>query len=89
VDKYNCGTYKNKVIHRWGMTLTLCQCGKKVGDVDNFTPVFFGFVRMSGTRYDGDNPSPPLLGYIILTQNNTFPHRFTAGYSEKTTFSPL
>jgi hypothetical protein len=39
------------------MVLTLCQCGKKVGDVDNFGGKIFGFVRMSGDRYDGDNPS--------------------------------
>lgn len=28
--------------------MTLCQCGKKVGDVDNFRGKIFGFVRLSG-----------------------------------------
>jgi hypothetical protein len=51
------GTYKNKLIHRWGMVLTLCQCGKLFLGWVQMWITFFGFVILSGERYGGDNPS--------------------------------
>jgi len=50
------GTYKNKVIHIQLIHMTLCQRGKKGGDVDNFIPIFLVLSVCQGTRCDGDNP---------------------------------
>jgi len=89
VDKYNYGTYKNKVIHRWGMVLTLCQWIKKMWNVDNLWGKKLELSECQGTRYDGDNPHDTLLPYF---SGFVFPH-FTTTYGPhvyvNTTFSPL
>jgi len=52
------GTYKNKDIHIQLIHMTLCQRGKKGGDVDNFIPIFLDLSVCQSPRYNGDNPSP-------------------------------
>ena len=50
------GTYKNKLIHIQLIHMTLCQRGKKGGDVDNFIPIFLDLSVCQSPRYNGDNP---------------------------------
>lgn len=69
--------------------MTLCQWGKKGGDVDNFIGIFLVLSECQGTRYDGDNPLPHFRGLHTLTLSPTFYHRFVYTDSVKTTFSPL
>lgn len=69
--------------------MTLCQRGKKIGDVDNFRGKNLDLSKCQGTRWNGDNPLTPFWSPTCILFPPTFYHQYGYGNIVMTTLFPL
>ncbi len=89
MNKYTCGTYKNKVIHILTLCLAGSLCGKLFPLWITIMTKKLDFDKMSGERYMGDNPFGGIWFPHFIPHSPTMSSEFMAGYGVMTTFSPL